>query len=1338
MNNQPEIVKELKKEEEFGLLGISENHNNKQYEHINIDYKKCKILFNELPFYTYLISPEGLILEVNDIALKTLEYSKKELVGKHLKTIYAPESHQKVENLLSKWKETGEINDEEMIIISKYGNKRTVLLNVRSVRNDYGEILHSFSIQKDITDEKKLLVDLKQIGEEYRFLVDSLHELILILDKQGSIHFANKYGSILSGYTIDELIGKKITQFLTRNSSKKILSAITQGFLGHHQSSVIIDFKTKNSNIINLEVNKNLIPFKEDGKITKILINARDITKKIKAQRHLIEIKERYDALFNGLNDLVFIHDFKGNIINANDAVLSLTGYNKDELKSLNFASFLDKKQLLRAMKDIQEIKKNGQLNQSSEYKIKIKNGEYIDIEIMGSLIYHEKKPVAIQVVARNITERKKLWKMINNQRNLSQKFLNVVGVIIVLINKKGIVTLINEKGCEVLGYKIDEIIGKNWFENFIPTEIKEDVKNASNKLFKGEIEESEYFENQIVTKKGAKKLIAWHNTVVEDDDGNIIGQLSSGEDITNHRKVEIELKESNDKYKTLVENSREGVVLIRDEKIVFCNNAMEKLFGYSRNDMINRNFIDFIPKNNKQFSLNIYNKRLNGFGSSDFYETKILDLEGNERWVEISGNIIELKNQKVDMVVIHDITQRKRNYNLIKIQNDLAMSLNKTSNLECGLQLCLDAALLCSDLDSGGVYLFDESEALKLFCHRGLSPEFIKSVSYFESNSSNVKIVKKGKPVYIKYCDLGVILNEYGKKEKLRSIAVIPFSNEGEVIGCINVASHTQNSIPMFSRRSLDSTSAEIGNIVSSLKMKELLKVSEEKYRNLSELLPEIVFEMDETGVLTFVNRQAFEMTGYSKDDFDKGFHALNLICPEDQKKALQNIKRVMNGEKINPVEYLAKRKDGTTFPILVYSSQIIKNNQVVGLRGIIIDITDRKKMLDELKDAQEMLLSVNKTLEDKVNDRTKEIEQLLKQKDDFINQLGHDLKNPLTPLINLLPLIEKKTMDSRQKKIFTIINRCVGYMKNLVLKTIELAKLNSSNIVFNFEDVDLSSEVKKVIDINQMMFDSKKIKIVNNVADNLAVHADKIYIEELFTNLLNNSFKYTNKSGIITIDAMENDGSILVSIKDTGIGMTKDQLDHIFDEFYKSDITRHDFDSSGLGLSICKRIVERHGGKVWAESEGFEKGSTFYFTIPKTVKNCNNKDINDRYFNIESERVSFISYKGKEILYSDYSNLEESQFINAINDLSDFVKNLSRKNLLTLSNVSGTYFKLSSINYCKKIGQILKPYLGKSAVIGISKSQEVFIKALKLFTKINLKTFEDIKDAKNWLIEN
>jgi signal transduction histidine kinase len=263
-------------------------------------------------------------------------------------------------------------------------------------------------------------------------------------------------------------------------------------------------------------------------------------------------------------------------------------------------------------------------------------------------------------------------------------------------------------------------------------------------------------------------------------------------------------------------------------------------------------------------------------------------------------------------------------------------------------------------------------------------------------------------------------------------------------------------------------------------------------------------------------------------------------------------------------------------------------------------VDITKLRMALNELEDAHQLLFTVNKQLERKVKDRTLQIEKLIEQKDDFINQLSHDLRTPLTPIMVLLPILENQVKEGKSRELIEIITRNANFMKELVDKTIELARLNSTNVKIESENQHLLTEINSILDNFELLFEKNHIKVENKIDKNIFVQADKLKLEELLNNLLTNSVKYSSeKGGEINIEAEENKGFVTISISDNGAGMDKEQLDHVFEEFYKADESRHDLDSSGLGLAICKRIVEKHGGKIWAESKGKGKGSTFYFTL-------------------------------------------------------------------------------------------------------------------------------------------
>jgi len=263
-------------------------------------------------------------------------------------------------------------------------------------------------------------------------------------------------------------------------------------------------------------------------------------------------------------------------------------------------------------------------------------------------------------------------------------------------------------------------------------------------------------------------------------------------------------------------------------------------------------------------------------------------------------------------------------------------------------------------------------------------------------------------------------------------------------------------------------------------------------------------------------------------------------------------------------------------------------------------------KDEIGELANAFNKMAKDLKESRDKVEEYNLILKNLLNQKDEFIGQLGHDLKNPLQPLVGLLPMLIEQEKDSNIKDALQVMNKNVEYMRDLIFDTLKLAKLRSANIKLDFEDINLREESKKVIGTQELYLRENNVKIENRIDKSIIVEADKLRLAEVLKNLITNSVKYApDKNGKIIIDAEQEEDMVTVSIKDNGIGMTKEELKKVFDEFYKADRQTSDYYSTGLGLAICKRIVEKHGGKIWVDSEGSGKGTAFYFTLKNKTKN-------------------------------------------------------------------------------------------------------------------------------------
>jgi signal transduction histidine kinase len=261
-------------------------------------------------------------------------------------------------------------------------------------------------------------------------------------------------------------------------------------------------------------------------------------------------------------------------------------------------------------------------------------------------------------------------------------------------------------------------------------------------------------------------------------------------------------------------------------------------------------------------------------------------------------------------------------------------------------------------------------------------------------------------------------------------------------------------------------------------------------------------------------------------------------------------------------------------------------------------------KQLEEKLAETEQKLNELNHNLEQRVLDRTVEVNKLLRHKTKFIDSLSHDLGTPLTPLVTLLPIVKENTKDPKMAELIDTCIRNAEYIKRVVNNTRKLAEISSTDLLLKKENLfDAIEELKIKYEV---VFKSFGIEVKNEIEKEVFVKTEKPKLTEILDQLTSNAVYSMPDGGKLTFESRyvekENGPFIQISITDTGIGLTRDESDHIFEEFYKIDESRHKLDSTGLGLSICKNIVEKHGGKIWSDSHGKGTGTTIHFTIPSS----------------------------------------------------------------------------------------------------------------------------------------
>jgi two-component system, OmpR family, sensor histidine kinase VicK len=251
----------------------------------------------------------------------------------------------------------------------------------------------------------------------------------------------------------------------------------------------------------------------------------------------------------------------------------------------------------------------------------------------------------------------------------------------------------------------------------------------------------------------------------------------------------------------------------------------------------------------------------------------------------------------------------------------------------------------------------------------------------------------------------------------------------------------------------------------------------------------------------------------------------------------------------------------------------------------------------------------------------KVKETEQMQKE---FINIAAHELRNPIQPILSLTDIVKNKVTDTEQKELLGIVVRNAKKLKQLTEDVLDVTRIESNSLQLNKEGFSLNDLVMHILqDYKNQITDDNKIKLVydreNHIKDNdIIIQADKYRINQVISNLVSNSFKFTKEGGTISIKiksdnvGYNNNGVIIVSVKDTGTGIDPEILPRLFTKF----TTKSETAGTGLGLFISKSIIEAHGGRIWAVNNSDGKGATFYFSLPllSTWKHYDGKSENKR----------------------------------------------------------------------------------------------------------------------------
>ncbi|MDF1540015.1 MAG: PAS domain S-box protein, partial [Candidatus Thorarchaeota archaeon] len=548
---------------------------------------KLRSLFNTTLEGIILSDETGNIIEWNKAQEDMFGIAREKALGQKLWDVQydlfpaekkTQESYERLKGSMSAYFETGiapwlgqvaeanvQMGSGEMGIIQQFS---------APIKTSRGYALCAFI--QDVTNRRKAERAREVSERRFRSLFEESNDAVVILDLEGRHLDFNKRFEELLGYSREELLNTT-SEFTVaeeeKQDSKQRLRDLLEG-----KTLPIYErkFRRKDGSEVPAEINISLIRDEENNPLH-IQSIIRDISSRKESARALEESEEKYRTLVENMQYGIVILQ-EGRIVFTNDALAAIVGYTVDDIQGMLMIDLIAAEDRL-IVANRYKRRLSGETI-PSEYEIHAlhKNGQSVSLRIRGSVIDYQGKPSTIATIT-DITEQKIAENAVKKERDRAETYLEMAGVMFLALDTEGRITLLNKKGTEVLGYSQEELLGTSWFD-LIPQRVREEVRKAFGELIKGESKRIENLERHLQTKSGNERLISWHTTRLMDANGRTIGTISSGEDITEKRAAQIELKASQNMLK-LVMNNIPQHIFWKDtsSKYLGCNDSFAEVY---------------------------------------------------------------------------------------------------------------------------------------------------------------------------------------------------------------------------------------------------------------------------------------------------------------------------------------------------------------------------------------------------------------------------------------------------------------------------------------------------------------------------------------------------------------------------------------------------------------------------------------------------------------------------------------------------------------------------------------------------------------------------------------
>jgi PAS domain S-box-containing protein len=1139
--------------------------------------KKLLATLKEVSDYKYALDEssivaitdqKGIIKHVNENFCKISKYSPEELIGQDHRIINSGYHDKAFIRDLWVTIAKGKIWKGQLRNKAKDGSIYWVDTTIVPFLNEQGKPYQYVAVRSDITARKLTEQALRENQQLLQAIVNNSTTVIYVKDLQGQYLMANNRFTELFHLSEQEILGKTDYDIFPKEAADAF-RAMDVRVAGSKHALTEQETAPQDDGLHTYISVKSTLK-DATGRPYAIFGISTDITDYKTAEENLSKsLKETSDYKY-ALDEsaIVAITDQKGIIKHVNQKFCKISKYSAEELLGRDHRIVNSGYHPKEFIRNLWVTIANGNI-WKGELKNKAKDGSYywVDTTIIPFL-NENGKPYQYVAIRADITERKAVEENLRNslKETSDYKYALDESSIVAITDQKGIIKHVNENFCKISKYSAAELIGQDHRIINSGYHPKEFIRNlwvtiANGKIWKGEL-----------MNKAKDGTYYWVDTTIIpflNENGKPYQYVAIRADITERKAVEENLrkslKETSD-YKYALDES--AIVAITDQKgiIKHVNENFCKISKYSAAELIGQDHrIINSGYHPKEFIRNLWVTIANGKIWKGELKNKAKD--GTYYWVDTT--IIPFLNEQgkpYQYVAIRaDITERKA------VEENLRKSLKETSDYK----YALDESAIVAITDQKGII----KHVNQKFCK-------ISKYSVGELLGRDHRIINSGyhpkefiRNLWVTIANGNIWKGELKNKAKDGSYywvdtTIIPFLNEnGKPYQYVAIRA----------------------DITERKKAEEALSREKNLLRTLIDNIPDYIYVKDLELRHIINNAANVKLIGANNEEETLGKTVFDYFANEPAKHYADDDLIILNNKApvLNKEEQIYTDTGEERWLLTTKLPLKDSNNKISGLIGISRDITEQKLAAREI-------YSLNNELEQRIKERTIELEAANKELEAFSYSISHDLRAPLRAVSGFSMILKEdyeSNLDAEGIRIINTIIANAGRMGQLIDDLLNFSRLGRREL--SYADINMNAQVQSCI----------KELLTTPLSDkcNISVHplpvakGDAAMIRQVWINLISNAIKYSSKTAKpqIEIGSSEEAGFIIYFVKDNGAGFDMKYAHKLFGVFQRLH-SLEEFEGTGVGLALVNRIITKHKGRVWAEAE-IGKGASFYFSLPK-----------------------------------------------------------------------------------------------------------------------------------------